>query len=180
MKRILVSLAVAAFAGSVSAEPMRKERPHEHGSLNLDIAVEGSRSEIDLESPAVNIYGFEHEAKSERDKARQKDGLERIRKNLATLIQFDPSLKCSFKVESLKWVLEKAESHSADEKEGQHSVVQGRFKVICLKPIAGSTLHFGFSKIFQDFNLSKVRVQAISGDKQTGGDIENDQGSIEL
>ena len=42
---------------------------HEHGVASLNVALDGQTLEIQLQSPAMNLVGFEHEAKSEADKA---------------------------------------------------------------------------------------------------------------
>lgn len=41
---------------------------HEHGVAHLTIAVGGTGLDIALETPAVNILGFEHQANSDQDK----------------------------------------------------------------------------------------------------------------
>ena len=40
---------------------------HVHGMSDLTIAVEGGEIEIEFESPAMNIVGFEYKAQSARD-----------------------------------------------------------------------------------------------------------------
>ena len=42
---------------------------HEHGAAQLNVALEGQRLELALESPAMNLVGFEHAAVSSSDKA---------------------------------------------------------------------------------------------------------------
>ena len=42
---------------------------HEHGAAQLNVALEGQRLELALESPAMNLVGFEHAAVSTSDKA---------------------------------------------------------------------------------------------------------------
>ena len=43
---------------------------HEHGVASLNVALDGQTLEIQLQSPAMNLVGFEHEAKSDADKAK--------------------------------------------------------------------------------------------------------------
>ncbi|MCE9600524.1 MAG: DUF2796 domain-containing protein [Spirochaetia bacterium] len=168
------------ISSGIGAEEHRHAGAHEHGIVQLDVAIEDKSADIDLEAPAVNIYGFEHTPQSAADKTRQKAGLDRIRKNLPQLLKFPKELGCTFKVSKLEWVLEKEEGHEAGEKQGEHSVVQGEFKVTCKKPLAGAKLRLGFSGMFREFNLTKVRVQAVTADKQTSKDIVNDEGEVQL
>ena len=41
---------------------------HEHGAAQLTIAVGDGELEIELETPAANVFGFEHKVTSEEDK----------------------------------------------------------------------------------------------------------------
>lgn len=177
-------LVTACLLGSsVFADPKehRHADAHEHGIVQLDIAIEDKTADIDLEAPAFNIYGFEHRPVSAADKAKQNAGLEKIRKNLTSLIQFQPDAGCSIRVSKLAWVLEKEEGHKpAGTKQGEHSVVQGEFKVTCKKSLPGTKLRLGFSRMFREFNLNKVRVQAVTADRQTSKDILNDEGEVQL
>ena len=43
---------------------------HEHGSASLNIALEGNSLELELDSPAMNLLGFEHAAHSTADRAK--------------------------------------------------------------------------------------------------------------
>jgi ABC-type Zn2+ transport system substrate-binding protein/surface adhesin len=43
---------------------------HEHGTAELNVVLDGQTLEIELKSPAMNLLGFEHAAKSDADKAK--------------------------------------------------------------------------------------------------------------
>lgn len=43
---------------------------HEHGAATLNVVLDGQSLEIELQSPAMNLVGFEHAAKSEADKTK--------------------------------------------------------------------------------------------------------------
>lgn len=51
----LLLLSPAGFAGDHT-----ESRPHEHGAARLTLAIDQNRIEIELESPAMNLVGFEH------------------------------------------------------------------------------------------------------------------------
>ncbi len=55
------------------AEERRELRAHVHGQGILNIAVDGNKVGFDLRAPGADIVGFEHEAKSDKDKAALKD-----------------------------------------------------------------------------------------------------------
>ena len=52
-----------------AAEEHRELGAHEHGRGTLNIAVEGNKVTMELEVPGVDIVGFEHAAKTRREKA---------------------------------------------------------------------------------------------------------------
>lgn len=57
------------FTGHAIAEDdHRQHGVHEHGHAELNIALSGHEFAIELDSPAMNLTGFEHEAHSKQDK----------------------------------------------------------------------------------------------------------------
>jgi hypothetical protein len=63
-------------------------------------------------------------------------------------------------------------------KEGTHSEVHATFKFECSKPVAGSTLQFAARTHFK--SLRTLKVQVLSGEKQSGTTIKNDKGTVQL
>ena len=43
---------------------------HEHGVAKLNAVLDGNTLELELDSPAMNLVGFEHAANSDADKAK--------------------------------------------------------------------------------------------------------------
>ncbi|MDH5368544.1 MAG: DUF2796 domain-containing protein [Gammaproteobacteria bacterium] len=63
-----VSLTVSpvALSSERNHHEQREHGAHEHGSATLNIAIEENSLHIELESPAMNIVGFEHAASNEK------------------------------------------------------------------------------------------------------------------
>lgn len=93
---LLLPLAVAACGGEDQPGALGTEGAHEHGVARVNVAVEGSTATIEFVSPAMGIYGFEHEAVSEEDRARQSEGLETLRTRFASMFVMDEGLGCTF------------------------------------------------------------------------------------
>ncbi len=55
-----------------------------------------------MEIPADSIFGFEHEAKSKKDKAGKEAALKKLEEKVSEMIVFDTSLKCEIKKKFLK------------------------------------------------------------------------------
>lgn len=73
LDRLLLAASVAALAGIATAGESQAQRQHDshvHGIAQLNLAVEGSELHIEIESPAFNIVGFEHEPSSAADRER--------------------------------------------------------------------------------------------------------------
>ena len=77
-----LAFAVAGTTGPAAAQ-QRELGAHEHGRGTLNIALEGSRLTMELEAPGVDIVGFEHKAKSAKDKAVVANAKKQLAKPLA-------------------------------------------------------------------------------------------------
>ena len=93
---------------------------HEHGSANLDIAIDTSTIEMRFESPAVNIVGFEYATEDEQQ-------LLLINKAKSNLSNFDliyglvGDVSCQTVKSSAKWVTEHEAGHDDhDDHEAAH------------------------------------------------------------
>ncbi|MCB1786387.1 MAG: DUF2796 domain-containing protein [Gammaproteobacteria bacterium] len=70
MSRIALVIVATALAGGVAADAAQEHRQHGahvHGVGKLNLVVDGGEVDIELETPAANIVGFEHAASSEQD-----------------------------------------------------------------------------------------------------------------
>jgi Protein of unknown function (DUF2796) len=162
----LVSL--QAFADKHNHEKQTGHKAHEHGSANMNVVVEAQKVTVEFESPAESIYGFEHEAKSEKDKKKQQDAFEILKKKTAEIFTLDAKSECV-------WQEPKVEVKKGEE-EG-HSEVAALFIADCKKPLTGSKLMVDFSKHFK--KLGKIKTQVVSGNKQSGKTIVK-KSSIDL
>ena len=61
MKRLFLSTALVAVSiNPLNAEENRQHDAHEHGAAMLGMAQQGKLIQMELDSPAFNIVGFEH------------------------------------------------------------------------------------------------------------------------
>ncbi|WP_416397057.1 DUF2796 domain-containing protein [Allohahella sp. A8] len=56
----------------------RQHGKHEHGAASMNIALDGKQLIVELDSPAMNILGFEHAADTPEDKAVAADMWKRL------------------------------------------------------------------------------------------------------
>lgn len=176
---------------------------HEHGVGQLDIAVEKNSVVIDLDSPAVNLVGFEHEPGDAKEKAI----LDKVVADLKQgngLMTFSPAAKCSQKrVRLASGLLEHGKDmdhdHDAKEKhhhddgakhdhdeEGavddhdhEHADINVTWEWTCARP--ESLREIDFTALFQRFpGTHKLRIQASLPDGQTAAELTPDAPMLKM
>ena len=163
------------------SKKVAKHSAHEHGVAKMNIAVIGKEVQIELDSPAYNLVGFEHQPKS----SSQKKIIKKAEKALAKPEKLITVANNSCVVEHVKvdspFVGHKGHDHNghhdhgkhekhekhAEEKE-VHSEYALEYHLICDSVEINKV---DFSGLFKKFsNFSEVRVQWLSKEKQ--GDAE--------
>ena len=179
MVRCLLPIAlVFAFSGAAEAGAHKHKsskggHAHEHGAAKLNVVVEGKKITMEFESTSDSIYGFEHEAKSAKDKAAIESAVKKLKENLSATFVLDKKLDCKFEATKIEpWVKE------AGHGSGEHSEFHAEIVSNCSSILTGTTMKVGLSKLFP--KIHEVRVQVLNGEKQSGMEIENDKGEISL
>jgi hypothetical protein len=174
-------------SGIGAAAEKRHHHAHVHGVAEINIAVEGAKATVEFRAPAESVMGFEHEAKSESDKKKRDAALEQLRAKGGQMVVFDPKLGC--KSSDMKTAIVEAkgdsakaqagkDAHKDQKKSGEHREVHGTFSVACDKPLAGSRVRFGVSKVFRD--IQEIKVQVVGDSGQSGARIKKDKGDVKL
>lgn len=150
---------------------------HVHGLATLDIALEGQRLELHLNSPAMNIVGFEYQPNSAADKKTVADA-ERTLKNEQLLFKLSSDAQCALSSVNIENDLTAghAEEHdhtTHDDKhdaEHQHSDIQVSYTFNCANPHKLKSIDLaGF---FTAFPLTeKIHLQLITAQTQQGAQM---------
>ncbi|MFO6377007.1 DUF2796 domain-containing protein, partial [Pseudomonas aeruginosa] len=74
MRPLLLALVLLPFAAQAHDDHDHDHAhgslgKHEHGVAQLNVALDGKTLELELDSPAMNLVGFEHAASTDADKA---------------------------------------------------------------------------------------------------------------
>jgi hypothetical protein len=183
-----IGVMLLMFSFDVGASPeKRRHDAHVHGVGEINIAVEGTKATVEFRAPAESVMGFEHEAKSESDKKKRDAAMEQLRAKGGQMVVFDPKLGCKFSDMKTAIVEAKGDSakaqagkdaHKDQKKSGEHREVHGTFSVACDKPLAGSRVKFGVSKVFRD--IQEIKVQVVGDSGQFGATIKKDKGDVKL
>ncbi|MNQ23820.1 hypothetical protein D3C85_369970 [compost metagenome] len=187
MRRLLLALPFAMLPLAVAHAA--DEHDHEHGSLGahehgvgrLNAALDGKTLELELESPAMNLVGFEHVATSDADKAKVAAVRAQLEKPLA-LFNLPTAAGCVVENQELESPLfgdkpdadddhdEDAKDEDGHEHHHDHSEIHARYQFTCATPAALKSLDL--ANIFTRFPATqKIQVQLIGPSGQQGVDV---------
>ena len=144
---------------------------HEHGVASLNVALDGQTLEIQLQSPAMNLVGFEHEAKSDADKAKVAAARQHLEQPQA-LFALPIEAKCALQDSELDSPLFGGHAHDEHEHadEHGHSDIDASYRFACADAEALQTLELG--SFFGTFpGTEKLEVQLIGPSGQQGAEL---------
>jgi hypothetical protein len=183
MRRLLLALPFALLPLAVAQAADEHDHDHEHGSLSahehgvgrLNAALDGQTLELELESPAMNLVGFEHAAATDVDKAKVAAVRAQLDKPLA-LFNLPTAAGCVIAKQELESPLfgdkpDHDDDHDAkDEHHHDHSEIHAHYQFSCSSPGALKTLDL--ANIFNTFPATqKMQVQLISPSGQQGVEV---------
>jgi hypothetical protein len=184
----LCFLAGAVATPSYAAEGHRELGAHEHGRGTLNIAVEGNKVTMEFEVPGVDIVGFEHAAKTSREKAAVTKAKTQLS---APLSLFDLPASAACRVTEAKVEVEIGEhDHDAKEeakgakagkpaaKREGHSEFHAQYALECAAPGNMTTIGFGYFRAFA--GAEKLDVNVITPKGQNKFEVTRATPSISL
>ena len=143
---------------------------HEHGAAQLNVALDGNTLELALESPTMNIVGFEHAAKSPADQAAAAKAKQQLQDPLA-LFGIATSAGCSVVTQEVSSALFAAATPAATNTDAEeHSDVDANYRLTCTHPekLQGIDL----TELFKRFPATlKIQAQLIGRSGQQGAEL---------
>lgn len=152
---------------------------HEHGAAQLNVVLDGKVLELQLESPAMNLVGFEHAAKSEADKAKIAAAHSQLEQPQA-LFGLNAG-DCTISKQELESPLfaDHADTHKhkhdhdhdhEKSHDSEHSDIHAHYSLDCQKPEELKQLNLG--ELFKRFPATeKIQVQLIGPSGQQGTEL---------
>jgi hypothetical protein len=145
----------------------RHHHAHVHGEAKLNIALESAnKGSVEFVSPAEGVFGFEHTAKSEREKKKVQESLALLSKP-ETFIIFDSKGECT-------WGTPHVEQESGD---GGHSDVKAHYSFDCKNSLEGSELKIDFSKFSR---IKKLEIVVLKDEAQSRVELKKAKGAVKL
>jgi Protein of unknown function (DUF2796) len=183
---VVVLGALAAHPGAAQTTH-RELGPHEHGRGTLNIAVEGNKISMELDVPGIDIVGFEHEAKTHKDKTT----LEKAKQKLsAPLSLFKLPASAGCRVTEAKVEVEtgehdhaakeekKGEASKSSEKEQHHSEFHNAYSLECSSPASITGIEFGYFNAFP--GAEKLEVNVITPKGQNKFEVTRTRPNLSL
>ncbi|AZE69585.1 Protein of unknown function [Pseudomonas synxantha] len=189
MRRLLLALPFALLP--LAAAHAHEDHDHEHGSLGahehgvarLNAVLDGQALELELDSPAMNLVGFEHAATSAADKAKVAAARKQL-ENPQALFNLPKAAGCKVSSQELNSPLfgDKPEAEHDDDEHAtdgkgaaahehhhDHSEIHAHYQFTCATPTALGNLDL--SQVFKTFPATtKIQVQLIGPSGQQGVD----------
>ncbi|AQT96700.1 MULTISPECIES: DUF2796 domain-containing protein [Pseudomonas] len=186
MRRLLLALPFALLPLAVAHAHDDHDHDHEHGSLGahehgvgrLNAVLDGQALELELDSPAMNLVGFEHLATTPADKAKVAAARKQL-ENPVALFNLPKAAGCVVSSQELNSPLfgDKPEADHDDDdddaKDGahehhhDHSEIHAHYQFTCATPTALGNLDL--TQVFKTFPATqKIQVQLIGPSGQQG------------
>lgn len=167
-----VSLATALPALAVDAQEHRGNQPaHVHGVGRLDVALEGNTLTLHLDSPLINLVGFEHAANSSNDKEAVRTMANTLREATRMFVT-EPAAQCKLAEVQLESAAlapallgekEPAEANAAPQ--DGHADLDGDFTLVCASP--GALNVIDVTPLLRAFpGFQRIDVQLATPKKQ--------------
>jgi hypothetical protein len=119
---------------SAGAADFEQRPPHEHGKVTINAALDGRQLVIELDSPAMNVVGFEHEPRTDDERATVRSAANLLHSGRGLFNMPKESL-CLFKTADIKapqW--EAQEEHGEHGQHEHHADYEARFTYRCEAP----------------------------------------------
>lgn len=184
MRRLLLALPLALLPLTVT-QAHEHDHDHEHGSLGahehgvarLNAALDGKTLELELESPAMNLVGFEHEAKNDADRAKVAAVRAELERPMV-LFALPSAAGCKVVSMELESPLFGTEEQHDEHAEGhEHSEIHAHYQFGCANTDALKTLDL--TGLFKRFPATeKIQVQLIGPNGQQGAELSASNASL--
>ncbi|MDI9780376.1 DUF2796 domain-containing protein [Pseudomonas putida] len=179
MRRLLLALPLALLPLAVAHAHDEHDHDHAHGTLGahehgvakLNAVLDGNTLELELDSPAMNLVGFEHMASSDADKAKVAAVRQQLEQPLK-LFALASAAGCKEDQQELESPLfgdaAKADDDDGEHEKGHaHSDINAHYQLTCATP--EKLAQIDLTPLYKAFPATqKINVQLIGPNGQKG------------
>ena len=170
MISISITLLTLLTLNSQAADP-RQHEVHEHGMAQLNIALDGNTLQLELASPAMNILGFEHAPRNQKQQAAVKQAVVRLKKG-AQMITLTPAAKCNLTEAEVDTALLKhphEAGHGKATHEDEHTDFDAHYVFQCQQAARLQVITLNLFKAFP--GIEELAVQLLTDKGQTASNL---------
>lgn len=160
----LCLLSALALNGPAQAQSKRQFGAHVHGASKLNIAIDGQTVTMELSAPANDIVGFEHQPRTDKQKAVVEQATQTLQDPLK-LFTLPRAAGCTVSSAAVERKLEEVKPAAAKADEATHSEFEGRYSLICTNTVALQDIEFPYFKLFPKADEIEVQVIVARGQK---------------
>ena len=173
MKPASISLLLAALVATPAAVAAAA---HEHGVVHLDVAVEGRRITLQMESPLDSLLGFERAPRNDAER-RRADAVVATLKAAGKLFAIDGTAGCKLTKVELSSAALKLGPAAQPDPDG-HADIDGSFEFDCADAARAGFIDVGLFDAFA--RMQRIEVQAITPKAQFKATLKRPQRRIAL
>lgn len=180
VSRTILSVGIYALVacGATAQEARRENAPHVHGSGNLGIVIEGNMIQLDLDTPAHDLIGFEHKPETAEQKATADRALKLLKEGTSL---FSPSKDAGCTLASSEAEFESPEpsaTNAAKKEDAQHADINAKVVFECKSINKLTAIDFGYFKAFP--GAEKLAITLVTGKKQAAFDVTKTSPRLEI
>jgi uncharacterized protein DUF2796 len=182
---------------AATAEERRELDAHEHGHGKLNIAVEGKTVGLELRVPGADIVGFEHEAKSDKDKASLKSAKQKLAAPL-DLFRLPSAAGCKLTSSFAHYTKDEdhaeqhakhhggkhaehhndGDDHHEEHAKSEHAEFHAGYELTCTAPEKLTSIDFAYFGAFK--NSEELEVNVVTAKGQAQYEVTRDKPKLDL
>jgi hypothetical protein len=169
----------AAVHAEAHPEEFEQHAAHEHGKVTINLAVQEQQLVIELHSPAVNVVGFEHEPRTDDERAAVRTASDLLKSGKG-LFGLPKDALCVFEgadIKAPKWE-QSPEEHGAHDEHEHHADYEARFTYRCEAP--GNLTWIEPWLLDKLRNVVEARVNVATATGQQSGVVKSGHAHVSL
>jgi hypothetical protein len=135
-------------------------KPHEHGGMKVDVAIEGAKISIDVEMPLDNLVGFERAPRTDAERKSAAAALARMRAG-ADLFKLNAEAQCT--PTSVTVEAPVLEPGASGQPATAHADLDATYVFQCAQPTQLTTLDVSIFDAFKRVKRIDVQVAGPKG-----------------
>ncbi len=144
----------------VAAPSAQAAGAHEHGVVRLDVAVEGTKVLVEIDTPLDNLLGFERAPRTDAERAKADAAVKTLRDG-AALFRIDGSAGCTLaQVTLASAALQLGKKPAAA---GEHADLEGSYEFRCKAGAKAAFLEVGLFEAFPQVKRIELQVATPKG-----------------